>query len=389
MDDVSRFDTNYQKQLLFNFSAARATRKKSAATINARASRLRDIDLDVAPITFSRDTTDRHELSRYVFEDLLSCPVGSRIVVCIRSGVEGDPTETSYSDQAKCITSCRSESEIATESWRMAGNQYLVLQGKLFRSTMHDEVMSGNLSQSRFEKCFANLSGDFGISFEGTKNILSVPWCNVVQYCNVVMFFGKQFDQTRPWGPVFRFKNDPEYAHHVFRSFASEYFGDLRASSQLFAVYKECMCTIYREHSLLVASALSNKLRAKMATFGTDRARTFQATNCFSKFNDYTMPILHTFDFTNFQNQSKKVFPEEWTFLSLHCNVNEDRDGPVLTAFKERQVFITVLLLLRQSNFRSLPHWFLILSTAMYGWGTRDTLGHVTSFIGTTVSRSY
>jgi len=109
-------------------------------------------------------------------------------------------------------------------------------------------------------------------------------------------------------------------------------------------------------------------------------------TNCFSKFNDYTMPILHTSDFTNFQNQSNKVFPEERTFLSLHCNVNEDRDGPVLTAFKEKQVFITIILLFCQSNFRLLPHWCLILSTAMYGWGTRDTLGHVSSFIGTTVS---
>jgi len=146
--------------------------------------------------------------------------------MCVQSGVEGDPTETSYSDQAKCITSCRNESGISTELWRMAGDQYLILQGKLFRSTMHDEVMSGNLSQSRFEKCFANLCGDFGISFEGTKNTLSVPWQDIVQYCNVVMFFGKQFDQMHPWGPVFRFKNDPEYAHHVFRSFASEYFGD-------------------------------------------------------------------------------------------------------------------------------------------------------------------
>ena len=158
MDDISRFDTNYQKQLLFNFSAARATRKKSAAMINARASRLQNIDLDVAPITFLRDTTDRHELSRYVFEDLLSCPVGSRIIVCIRSGVEGDPTETSYSDQAKSITSCWNKSGIAKELWQMARDQYLILQGKLFRSTMHDEVMSGNLSQSRFKKCFANNS---------------------------------------------------------------------------------------------------------------------------------------------------------------------------------------------------------------------------------------
>jgi len=154
MDDISRFDTNYQKQLSFSFSATRATRKKSAAMINARASCLRDIDLDVAPISFSCDTTDHHGLSRYVFEDLLSCPVGSRIVVCIRLGVEGDPTETSYSDQAKCITSCRSESGMATESWQMAGDQYLVLQGKLFRSTMHDEVMSGNLSQKPIRKVF-------------------------------------------------------------------------------------------------------------------------------------------------------------------------------------------------------------------------------------------
>lgn len=60
-----------------------------------------------------------------------------------------------------------------------------------------------------------------------------------------------------------------------------------------------------------------------------------------------------------------------------------------MTAFKERQILITILLLLRQSNFRSLPHWCLILSTAIYGWGTPDTLGHVTSFVGTTVSQSY
>ena len=41
------------------------------------------------------------------------------------------------------------------------------------------------------------------------------------------------------------------------------------------------------------------------------------------------------------------------------------------------------------SNFLSLPHWSLILSTTMYGWGTRDTLGHATSFLGINVSRSF
>ena len=83
MDDISQFDTNYQKQLSFNFSATRVTQKKSAAMIDAREIRLRDVDLDVELISFSRDTIDRQELSRYIEEDLLSCPVGSRIIVCI------------------------------------------------------------------------------------------------------------------------------------------------------------------------------------------------------------------------------------------------------------------------------------------------------------------
>ena len=42
-----------------------------------------DVDLGVAPTSFSQDTTARHELSRYVLEDILSCPVGCRIIMCI------------------------------------------------------------------------------------------------------------------------------------------------------------------------------------------------------------------------------------------------------------------------------------------------------------------
>ena len=54
--------------------------------------------------------------------------------------------------------------------------------------------------------------------FNGTNQVLSVPWYDVIQYSKTVMFFGKCFDQLRPWGPVLRFKTDPEYVHHVCRS---------------------------------------------------------------------------------------------------------------------------------------------------------------------------
>ena len=76
-------------------------------------------------------------------------------------------------------------------------------------------------------------------------------------------------------------------------------------------------------------------------------------------------------------------------FLSSHCNINHDRDGNALTEFKERQVFISLLILQQMANFRCLPHWCLIMPTAMYAWGTRDTMSQATLFMGTTVSRVF
>ncbi len=183
----------------------------------------------------------------------------------------------------------------------------------------------------------------------------------------------------------------------MFRQFASEYFGDSRVSSQLFAAYKECLCTVYRSRCI-EAETVSVRTRS-LPNFNFEAARTFQSTfdnicrysflNCFSDFNNYSMPILSTSDFSNYLNSSKHIFPEQWTFLSSHLNINRERDSNDLTEFKERQVFISLLILQHMSNFRYLPHWCLILSIAMYDWGTRDTLGHATSFLGTTVSRCY
>lgn len=398
-EDMLRFDANFQKQLSFNFCATRATRKKTALMQDSRASRLRDIDLDVAPASFSLATTDRHELSRYILEDLLSRQVGCRLIVCIRASTTGNPTEISYSDQALHLVQQRKNSGHTTETWRMAGAAYHVMQGTLIRATMHNELMSTKLSTSRFTKSFFNKVGDFGFSFDGCTTILSVPWHDVIHCSNVIMFFGKSFDQSRPWGPVFRFKSDPEYAHHVFRQFASEYFGDSRVSSQLFAAYKECLNIFYRTRYATNSASISTITNRAMHTFSFDAGRKFQSffddlcrysfVNCFTQFSDFSMPILSTVDFSIYLQASKHIFPEQWAFLSSHRNINRDRDGDDLTEFKERQVFISLLILQRMANFRCLPHWCLILSTAMYGWGTHDTISHATSFLGTTVSRTY
>ncbi len=109
--------------------------------------------------------------------------------------------------------------------------------------------------------------------------------------------------------------------------------------------------------------------------------------NCFSTFNNYSMPILQTAHFTNYLNSLKHIFPTQWAFLSLHCNINLNCDWEQLMDFKESQVFIALLILHWMSNIQSLPHWCLIMLMAMYGWGTRETLGHATSFLG--INESY
>ncbi len=98
----------------------------------------------------------------------------------------------------------------------MSGDHFVVMQGTINQVTLFNELQSNNLLKSHFKKYLDNMSGDIGIAFDGCEVILSIPWHDIIHFSHVIMFFGKLFDQSRPWGPVFRFKNNPEYTHHVF-----------------------------------------------------------------------------------------------------------------------------------------------------------------------------
>jgi hypothetical protein len=144
---------------------------------------------------------------------------------------------------------------------------------------------------------------------------------------------------------------DPKYAHHIFWQFASEYFGDLRALSQLFAAYKDYLCNVYRA----TAKSSTTDRPSKLPNFNGEGAKMFFAQfdnishhsfqNCFTNFNDYSMPILNTTDFTIYLNLSKHIFIQQWALLPSHRNINRERDGNNLTEFKEQQVFIALLML--------------------------------------------
>ncbi len=119
-EEMAKIDASFQKQLLFNFCATRASCKKSVLMLESHASHLREINLDLMPALFSLESSNRHKLSQYVLEDLLSCPVGSHLIVCIRVGATGNPTKLSYSKQVMHIVEQRKHSGLNSKRWRMA-----------------------------------------------------------------------------------------------------------------------------------------------------------------------------------------------------------------------------------------------------------------------------
>jgi len=105
--EMERFDADYRRQLHFNFSATRTTQKQKQAFDATRSSRLRDVDLDALPDNTSPTTSSskRQDLSRYILEDILDCPVGSRFIVCIATEDNDNERSKYYSETARAIQS--------------------------------------------------------------------------------------------------------------------------------------------------------------------------------------------------------------------------------------------------------------------------------------------
>ncbi len=238
---MNHFDAVLQKQLNFNFAATWATQKKNGEDVQS--SCLWDIDLNSVP-KFSRDTTDRHELYRYVLEDILTCTIDTPFIVCIREDGDRDKVargQQYYSSFAKAVCQDHNRKKLQTKSWRISGKRYIVLVERLCWSSHYEAITSHSLSRSAFIKSFNKRTGDFGLLFVNADSVLNVPWRDAIYFTDTIMFFGRQFDQFRTRAPEFWKKSDPEYAHHVFRQFASEYLGDSHACAYLFAAYKDCM----------------------------------------------------------------------------------------------------------------------------------------------------
>jgi hypothetical protein len=231
---MSTFDDQFRKQLHCNFSATRNSVKQRESRDSTRATRLWDIDLDVElPSSQQQLSTKRHEMSRYILEDLLDCPVNSHFMVCVSPDGTNLERGDYYVEKATMIADKLKRDGLETELWRMSGRKYIVIQGMLDRSSYFSDIKMKSISMRQFVDAFENESGDFALRFGGILSRLTILWRNVVHASRTIMIFGVQFEQVRSFTLLFR-KMKPQHAHHILRQFSSEYYGDPRACSMLF-----------------------------------------------------------------------------------------------------------------------------------------------------------
>jgi hypothetical protein len=141
-----------------------------------------------------------------------------------------------------------------------------------------------------------------------------------------------------------------QHAHHIFRQFASEYFGDSQASSMLFIEYQQARLDAAAEifmSSQVNTSSASNLFHD--SSFKTERAQRFQYwfdrycehafLNCTNSYNDCSQPLLVPDDFMNYLNLSKPIFPQQWEFLAKARGIYS-RDADNLQDYKERHSWL-------------------------------------------------
>ncbi len=295
----------------------------------------------------------------------MDCPVQSRFIVWI--AIDGLDLEHGgyYAEKAKIIAS-EVKAGLDAEWWRMLGKKYLMSQGKIDQSSHYSDIIMKTLSkcQRQFIDAFFRESGDIVIQFDGISTWLTIPWHDIIHASRSIMLFGHSLTQGRSFMSLFQ-KMKPQHSNHILRQFASEYFGDSCACSNLFIEYQQARldAVVVELKSIDGVSASTNLF--DQSSFKSEVVQRFQYWfdhyceyiffNCMNNYKDYSQPLIAADNFMNYLQLSKRIFPQQWNFLAVTRGI-QARDGNELNKYKERQIFMILLNLQQLANFRCLKH---------------------------------
>jgi hypothetical protein len=103
----------------------------------------------------------RHEMSRYILEDLLDCPVNSHFMVCVSADSTNLEHGDYYAKKATMIANKLKCAGLETKLWRISGQKYIVIHGMLDRSSHFFDIKLKSISRRQFVDAFENESGNF------------------------------------------------------------------------------------------------------------------------------------------------------------------------------------------------------------------------------------
>jgi hypothetical protein len=76
-------------------------------------------------------STKRHELSQFILEDILDCPINSHFIVCIAANGANLKHGDICTEKDSTIADKLKRAGLEIKLWRMTGQKYIVIQGKL------------------------------------------------------------------------------------------------------------------------------------------------------------------------------------------------------------------------------------------------------------------
>ncbi len=151
----------------------------------------------------------------------MDCPVGSHFIDCIAADGAGEYERgADYSKKTRIIASDLKRAGCDSEWWRMSRKKYIVIQGKIERSSHYSDIKMKSLSKRQFIDVYSNESGDIVVWFEGISTWLTIPWRDIIHASQNIMLFGDPISQGRLFMSLF-WKMKPQHLHHILRQFAS------------------------------------------------------------------------------------------------------------------------------------------------------------------------
>jgi hypothetical protein len=152
---------------------------------------------------------------RYVLENILNCPLSSHLIVCIAADGAGEYERGAYySKKAHLIASDLKWAGLDSEWWRMSSKNYIIIQGKIERSSHYSDIKMKSLTKRQFIDAFSNKSGDIAIQFEGISTRLTTPWHDIIHASQSIMLFGDPVSQGRLFTSLI-WKTKPQHLHHI------------------------------------------------------------------------------------------------------------------------------------------------------------------------------